>query len=95
MFVICGLYRIEFLLDYVMYFVQYNFDLTEVSELFTIKLFDKFLQLSVLLRVYVGFFVYLSWKKGKLQLDRRYLDDEVNVGYDYEVGDLIIVNFKR
>ncbi|XP_068707113.1 TATA box-binding protein-associated factor RNA polymerase I subunit A-like isoform X2 [Montipora foliosa] len=37
----------------------------------------------------------MFWRKGKLQLDRRHLDDEVNAGHDHEAGDSTTANLKR
>lgn len=95
MFVICGPFRIELLLDYAMYLVQHNSDITEANELLTTKLSDKSLQSSVLLRAYTGLFAYLSWKKSKIQLDKKQLDNEEAVGYGQDAQNSTVSNLKR
>ena len=95
MFVICGPYRTELLLDYAMYLVQYNSDITEANELLTTKLSDKSLQSSVLLKGYAGLFAYLSWKKSKKQLDKKQLDNEEATVYGQDAQNSAASNLKR
>ncbi|XP_029195702.2 uncharacterized protein LOC114961236 isoform X2 [Acropora millepora] len=95
MFVICGPYRTELLLDYAMYLVQYNSDITEANELLTTKLSDKSLQSSVLLKAYAGLFAYLSWKKSKKQLDKKQLDNEEATVYGQDAQNSAASNLKR
>ncbi|KAK2551447.1 TATA box-binding protein-associated factor RNA polymerase I subunit A, partial [Acropora cervicornis] len=95
MFVICGPYRTELLLDYAMYLVQHNSDITEANELLTTKLSDKSLQSSVLLKAYAGLFAYLSWKKSKKQLDKKQLDNEEATVYGQDAQNSAASNLKR
>ena len=95
MFVICGPYRTELLLDYAMYLMQHNSDITEANELLTTKLSDKSLQSSVLLKAYAGLFAYLSWKKSKIQLDKKQLDNEEASVYGQDAQNSAASNLKR
>lgn len=76
MFVICVPFKSEMLLDLAMYLVKHNSDITETQELLTSKLSQKSFLSSTLLRAYSGLFAYLSWKKCKLQFDRKDLEAE-------------------
>jgi len=76
MFVICVPFKSEILLDLTMYLVKHNSDITEAQELLTSKLSQKPFLSSTLLRAYNGLFAYLSWKKCKVQFDKKDLDAE-------------------
>ena len=76
MFVICVPFKSEILLDLSMYLVKHNSDITEAQELLTSKLSQKPFLSSTLLRAYSGLLSYLSWKKCRLQFDKRNLDTE-------------------
>ena len=76
MFVICVPFKSEMLLDLAMYLVKHNSDITEAQELLTSKLSQKSFLSSTLLRAYCGLFAYLSWKKCKLQFDKKDLEAE-------------------
>ena len=95
MFVICIPYQKELLLDFAMYLVKHNSDITEAQELLTAKLSDKSFQSSVLLRGYSGLFAYLSWKKCKLQLEKRGLDVEDLGGWIHEAEGTTVINLQR
>jgi len=87
MFVICVPFKKEILLDLTMYLVKHNSDITEAQELLTSKLSQKPFLSSTLLRAYSGLFAYLSWKKCKLQFDKKDLEAEdllldENTNYD-------------
>lgn len=95
MFVICIPYQKELLLDFAMYLVKHNSDITEAQELLTAKLSDKSFQTSALLRAYCGLFAYLSWKKCKLQLEKRELDVEDLGGWIHEAEGTTVTNLQR
>ena len=95
MFVICVPYQKELLLDFAMYQVKHNSDTTEAQELLTTKLSGKAFQSSVLLRAYSGLFGCLSWKKCKLQLEKRDLDVEDIGGWSHEAEGATGINLKQ
>lgn len=76
MFVICVPFKNELLLDLTLYLAKHNSDITESQELLTVKLSQEPFMSSNLLRAYSGLFAYISWKKCKLQLDKKNVDAE-------------------
>ena len=76
MFVICVPFQKELLLNFAMYLVQQNSDITEAQELLTSKLSHKSFTSSILLRAYSGLFAYISWKKCRLQLEKKAVDGD-------------------
>ena len=74
---------------------KHNSDTTEAQELLTTKLSDKAFQSSVLLRAYSGLFGYLSWKKCKLQLEKKDLDVEDPGGWSHEAEGGTMINLKQ
>ena len=93
MFVICVPFQKEILLDLAMYLVKHNEDITEAQELLTSKLSQKSFQSSVLLRAYSGLFAYLSWKKCKIQFEKRDLDVEELGGWGHMAEN--VTNLRR
>lgn len=91
MFVICVPFKTELLLDLGMYLVKHNSDITEAQELLMSKLSQKSFLSSTLLRAYTGLLAYVSWKKCKLQFDKKDLDTE-----DYHLADNVMdANLRR
>jgi len=95
MFVVCIPFQKELLLDFVMYLVKQNSDITEAQELLNSKLSVKSFQSNILLRAYSGLFAYISWKKCRLQLEKRDLDTEDLGGWSHGAESATDSNLKR
>lgn len=95
MFVICVPFKTELLLDFTMYLVKHNNDITEAQELLTSKLSQKPFVSSPILQAYAGLFAYLEWKKCKHQFDKRYLEADDDSDMDFTGGERTDGDLKR
>lgn len=95
MFVICVPFQKELLLDFAMYLVKQNGDITEAQELLTSKLSHKSFSSCPLLRAYSGLFAYLSWKKNRIQLEKRDIEGEDIEEMSHISDNASLTNLKR
>ena len=95
MFVICVPFQKELLLDFAMYLVKQNADITEAQELLTSKLSHKSFSSCSLLRAYSGLFSYLSWKKSRIQLEKRDVEGEDIEEMSHISDSASLTNLKR
>ena len=73
---ICVPFQKELLLNFAMYLVKQNADITEAQELLTSELSHKSFSSCPLLRAYSGLFAYLLWKKSRIQLEKTDVEGE-------------------
>ena len=95
MFILCVPFREELLLDYAMYLIKHNSDITEACEMLAGKMHQPPFVTNHLLRAYLGLLEFLLWKKDKLRMEKRISEDQSLSYWDVMAGNSQHGNLKR